>query len=197
MYTYNYDFSSADGLLVGAFAIFGIALLFGLAISIFMIIVNWRIFTKGNKPGWASIIPIYNEIVLCQMVGVNPWWVLISLCAGIFSFIPIIGPLVALFVAIYFAILKSVSLARAFGKEDAFAIGLILLPIVFYPILAFGSSEFQGENPMDDFVFKKAHDVIDTEKQNNATKDVKYCSSCGAKMSKDAKFCPKCGNEIK
>ena len=31
-------------------------------------------------------------------------------------------------------------LAKSFGKSEGFTIGLILLPIIFYPILAFDNS---------------------------------------------------------
>ena len=112
--------------------------------------------------------------------------------AGILSVIPVIGGLLSLAVSIYFMILLAVSTARAFGKEDAFAIGLILLPIVFYPIIGFGNAEYKGDkNPMNDFVFKKAQEVYD----NKTTPAEKYCSSCGAGMAKNAKFCPKCGKD--
>jgi hypothetical protein len=32
----------------------------------------------------------------------------------------------------------------AFGKGVGFAIGMIFLPFIFWPILAFGSSQYQG-----------------------------------------------------
>ena len=36
----------------------------------------WKVFVKAGKPGWTSIIPIYNAYVLLQIVG-KPWWWLI------------------------------------------------------------------------------------------------------------------------
>jgi hypothetical protein len=42
------------------------------------------------------------------------------------------------------AILIYIELAKKFGKEIGFAIGMILLPIVFFPILGFGSAEYKG-----------------------------------------------------
>ena len=41
--------------------------------------------------------------------------------------------------------IKCVGLARSFGLSGGFAAGLILLPYVFYPILAFGKSQYVGE----------------------------------------------------
>ena len=37
--------------------------LFYVAIIVFSILVQWKLFTKAGKPGWASIIPIYS--ILC------------------------------------------------------------------------------------------------------------------------------------
>jgi len=34
------------------------------AIIVLMIASLWKIFTKAGKPGWASIVPIYNIIVM-------------------------------------------------------------------------------------------------------------------------------------
>ena len=40
------------------------------------------------------------------------------------------------------AILMYVGIARNFGKGSGYVIGMILLPIVFYPMLAFGSAQY-------------------------------------------------------
>lgn len=202
-YTYNNDAATGFFAALGAFVL--IFVLFALAISIFMIIAQWKIFTKGKQPGWAAIIPIYNQYILCKMVGINPWWILIVFCSGILNIVPIIGQLACIAVSIYFAILTNVSLARAFGKEDTFAIGLILLPIVFYPILAFGKDEFKGANPMNDIIFKDATstDNVVADKVKEATSTSKkstgkanFCSNCGKKVTAGTKFCPNCGKEV-
>lgn len=98
-------------------------------ISIFLIICNWKIFTKAGKPGWACLIPIYNTLVTLEIIG-KPWWWLFLLM------IP--------FVNIIFIIWATNLLSLSFGKEEGFTIGLILLPIVFLPILAFGSPQYRG-----------------------------------------------------
>jgi len=35
-------------------------------------------------------------------------------------------------------------LSKSFGKDVGFTIGLILLPVIFYPILAFGDAKYIG-----------------------------------------------------
>ncbi len=98
-----------------------------LAVIVLMIASMWKIFTKAGQPGWASIIPIYNLIVLLQVAGKPLWYIVLF-------FIPIAN-LVAL-------ILINVGLAKSFGKGGGFAAGLILLPIIFLPILGFGSAQY-------------------------------------------------------
>jgi hypothetical protein len=35
-------------------------------------------------------------------------------------------------------------LSKSFGKEVGFTLGMLFLPLIFYPILAFGSAEYVG-----------------------------------------------------
>lgn len=111
--------------------------LIGLALCVLMILSWWKVFEKAERRGWAALVPIYNNVVMLQIVGMSPWLVLLV-------FVPFVGQL-ALFIVMIFMNLK---LAKAFGKEEGFAIGLILLPIVFVPILAFGQARFGGVAPI-------------------------------------------------
>ena len=124
------------GGLAGFFIIFMIfACIIGLVITILNIIAMWKIFTKAGQAGWKSLIPIYNTVILFKVAGISPLWVLSYLVA----WVPFLGPLFILGVTIY----AMINLSRAFGKEDAFAVGLVLLNTVFIMILAFGKSEYQ------------------------------------------------------
>ena len=150
----SYGYEAAGAVLAGMMVFLGIIILIGLVCGIFMIITTWKVLEKGNKPGWGAIIPFYNTYLLCDMTGVNPWWILITVLSPVLNIVPVIGGLASFAVSIYFAVLLNVGLARAFKKEDGFAIGLILLPIVFYPILAFGKeNKYVGKNPMKDIIF--------------------------------------------
>lgn len=103
---------------------------FYLVLIAFFVIVTWKIYTKAGKPGWASLIPIYSTIVEMEIIGRPGWWFLLY-------FIPLFG--------IYVMILDTMILAKCFGKDGGFAVGLILLPAIFYPILAFGkTAQYQG-----------------------------------------------------
>jgi len=96
-------------------------------IGIFVPLIGlWKIFEKAGKPGWAVLIPIYNAVVLLEIIDRPIWW-LILLCFG-----PVFGIIVGL------------ELAKSFGKSMGFAIGMILLPFIFYPMLGFGDAKYQG-----------------------------------------------------
>lgn len=136
--TYSYDFSGMDANTIGNGSIMGAIMAFFaaymiviLAIAIVMIIAQWKVFEKANKPGWAAIIPIYSNWVLFEAVGMKGWYALLAL-------IPVVGGIIAL----VFNIMAMVKLATCFGKDGGFAVGLILLPVVFLPILGFGKAVF-------------------------------------------------------
>jgi hypothetical protein len=110
-------------------AIGGVLLIVYLALLVLMLAAVWRVFTKAGQPGWAVLIPFYNLYVLLQVAGKPGWWLLLLLI-----------PVVNLFVGI----ITLAALAAKFGKGIGFTIGLILLPIVFYPVLGFGGAQYQG-----------------------------------------------------
>ncbi len=100
-----------------------------LAVIVLLIVSMWKIFVKAGQPGWASIIPIYNLIVLLQIVRKPIWWIVLML-------IPIVNLIIM--------IILSIELAKVFGKSTGFGIGLALLGIIFFPILAFGDATYQA-----------------------------------------------------
>ncbi|MEK6477993.1 DUF5684 domain-containing protein [Catalinimonas sp. 4WD22] len=106
----------------------GIVIIY-LAVIVLIIASMWKIFTKAGKPGWASIIPIYNIIILLEIVGKPAWWIILY-------FIPLVN--------IVAAVWTTNLLSKSFGNSEGFTIGLLLLSFVFYPVLAFGSSTYQG-----------------------------------------------------
>jgi len=100
-----------------------------LAIVILIFAAHWKIFTKAGQPGWACIIPIYNVIVMLRVVGKPWWWLLVFL-------VPLVG--------IVYVIWMTHLLSKSFGHGGWFTLGLIFLPIIFYPILGFGAAVYKG-----------------------------------------------------
>jgi hypothetical protein len=93
------------------------------------VIPYWVIFTKAGLPGWPAVIPIYSFFVLLKVVG-RPWWWFVLLL------IPLVG------FVIYIIITNDLS--KSFGHGAGFTLGLLFLSLIFYYILAFGSSTYRG-----------------------------------------------------
>jgi hypothetical protein len=123
----QYEYEPDPG---GFFAFGAVTLIIYLAIFILVIAGLWKVFEKAGKPGWAAIIPIYNIIVMVEIVGKPMWWaimILIVPCANI-----------------VFMVMLNIELAKSFGKDIGYAIGLILLPFIFVPMLGFGDATYEG-----------------------------------------------------
>ncbi len=119
----SYGVSTTSGL-TGALAAMGLFFwVLSMALSILMIISLWKIFKKAGKPGWASIIPIYNIYIMCEIAEKEWWYVLLS-CVP--------------FANIYAMVVLYNGMAKRFGKSGGFVVGMILLPVIFFPMLAFG-----------------------------------------------------------
>lgn len=104
-------------------------LILQLVLGLLMLVSAWKVFSKAGQPGWAVLIPFYNIYVFLKVAGKPGWWMAIILLVPIANLI--------------FAIMATAALAKNFGKGGGFVVGLILLPIVFWPILGFGSAQYQ------------------------------------------------------
>lgn len=124
----DYDPNSASAL-AGVLALLGVLLIPIIIVAVISIVGQWKVFTKAGKPGWACIIPIYNLIVLLEIVGKPTWWVFLFL-------IPCVN--------IIFLIWATNLLSKSFGQSEGFTIGLLLLGFIFWPILGFGNYKYLG-----------------------------------------------------
>ena len=106
------------------------SLIFGLLYFVFigaLIYGTWKTFEKAGKPGWACLIPVYNLVVLHEMVGRETIKLLLL-------FIPLVN--------IYFLITLYISLAKSFGKHET---GEIILAFFFWPFyLGLGDARYVG-----------------------------------------------------
>ena len=99
------------------------------AVALFELASMWKVFTKAGKPGWASLIPIYNAIVILDIAGRPLWWFLLYLIPG---------------VNIVIACIVMHDFSKSFGHGIGFTLGLIFLSGIFIPILAWGDSQYLG-----------------------------------------------------
>ena len=108
--------SIATGFLVGE-----------LLIVVLLIASLWKVFTKANEAGWKSLIPFYNLWVMIKIARLPGYYLILML-------IPLIN---------IFASMRMMNrISHSFGRGTGFTVGLVFLPFIFYPILAFGSSEY-------------------------------------------------------
>ena len=99
-----------------------------LAIMLAVIAGCWKMLAKAGQPGWGILIPIFNIYLMIKVAGRPGWWLLLML-------IPIVNFVVSIIIAI--------DIAQNFGKGIGFALGLIFLGFIFYPILGFGEAQYR------------------------------------------------------
>lgn len=117
----------SSGIIAGAVLMVTMAVAF--AFVAVVVAGLWKVFTKAGQPGWAVLVPFYNVLIILRIVGRPDIWLLYCLIPG---------------VNVVIQIILWIDLAKSFGKDTVFAIGLILLPFVFLPILGFGDARYLG-----------------------------------------------------
>ena len=136
------DLFDSIALALGGFIIV-FAILF-VAWVIFYIMGTWRLFVKAGKPGWAAIVPFYNDWVLVtEMAGLKWWWFLVVIASTIGSFFGFTD------LAFFSSLFSLVSLVGSFAvgynvcakigkpKDIGYAIVLALFGFIMYPIMGF------------------------------------------------------------
>ena len=123
--------------------IFGIPFLYLIiAASTFglLFLITWvsffKIFSKAGQAGWKAFIPFFNIFVMVKILKKPIWWLVIYLI------IP------------FGYIILAFDVSKLFGKKIIFTVGLIFLPFIFYPLIAFGKSQI-GDKPIVKKVIKK------------------------------------------
>jgi hypothetical protein len=99
-----------------------------LALVVGFIAGCWKMFEKAGQPGWGILIPFFNVYLMVKVAGRPDWWFLLFL-------VPVVNMIVGVIVTI--------DIAKNFGKDVAFALGLIFLGFIFYPILGFGDAQYR------------------------------------------------------
>jgi hypothetical protein len=88
--------------------------------SFLLYLISWfKIFSRSGQSGWKAFLPIFNIFTFTKIAGKPIWWIAIYLVLPLGY------------------ILSSFQIAKLFDKKLLFAVGLILLPIIFFPLLAF------------------------------------------------------------
>jgi hypothetical protein len=99
------------------------------AIPAVVIVSNCKIYTKAGQPAWAALIPFYNTYILLKIINRPWWWLLLMLIPG---------------VGFVWVFLAQIDLAKSFGKDVSFGIGLVFIPVIFQALLAFGNASYSA-----------------------------------------------------
>lgn len=94
----------------------------GLIFTLVYIVSLYQIFENANESGISAVIPFYNLYTLFKITfgnGLKMLWL----------FVPVVN--------LWWILKVNIKLAKVFGKSESFGLGLLLLPVIFHPILAF------------------------------------------------------------
>ena len=120
------SFGAAEGMLVGTVIVIACIEI----VCIILICVGlWLTARKAGVFGLWAIIPFVNLFVIAKIAGKPIWW-------GLLCLIPLVN--------IVILIIMYIELAKKFGRGIGTTLGLIFLPFIFWPILGFGSAEYQN-----------------------------------------------------
>ena len=158
--------NSSSEVIVLLKSIFIASLVGSLVIYLIIAISYSKIFKANGEKGWKGFIPIVNIWTLMKLSDMNPLAIFL-----------LIIPIVNLFVLA----LLSVKLANKFSKSAGFAIGLLFLPFIFYPLLALS--------------FSPKKEKLTKEETKEDEKTV-ICPVCGTELKNGEKKCYVCDAEI-
>ena len=136
-YNYTYE-TGGGGLFAGAMIVIW---LFAIAWAVLTIIGLWKTLNKAGLPGWAAIIPFYNEYNVVKMSNRPMWFFWAILAAGLLAWIPFIGWLLIIGAFVLWVFI-ALDIAANFGQGTGFAILLIIFPAIMFLVLGFGSAQY-------------------------------------------------------
>lgn len=138
--------SSVDlgGLLVGFVGAMFAIMLISIAISILMIIANWKLFTKAGEKGWKCLIPFYNVYIMIKIAfsGTKNYLIVATILPLFTGFLgdSWIGLLIAL-ATVIINIYISFNFMKRY-TDTGMAVLSLFFPMIIYPIVAF-SDKYQ------------------------------------------------------
>lgn len=161
----SYELMQMESMLGGLMANFGSYIVAAvLSTVVLSYAMRWFIFQRAGEKGWKGIIPFYSDYVnykiawdgriyLALLIAQIVSAILSAICGAInASFGMVIGVILNTAVMGMNAVAGMIlqfKMARAFGRNDYFAIGLYFLGSVFTAILAFGDVQYKGPQTGD------------------------------------------------
>ena len=124
------DYAADDVGTLGAILAMGaVFMVIGLVVYVFLGFCLGKVFEKAGKPLWTGFVPIYNLIILLEIVGRPMWWAALFLAA----LIPFVGGIICFVLSVILCI----DLAKSYGKDTLWGVLTAFFGIIMIPIMAF------------------------------------------------------------
>lgn len=132
---YYYSDTTADPAYTAGLVI-GVLLVYLLMIAVAFVVtgIMWAgVFKKAGHAKWKAFVPFYSQWMLVKIAGrpESHFWL---------QFIPYAG--------IYWAVCTLNDIAKSFGKDAAYTVGLVFIPVVFASMLSYGEAQYRGPSYM-------------------------------------------------
>ena len=109
---------------------------FFLVVQVIHFLATWKLYVKAGRKSWEAIVPVYNAIVLMQIMNRPKWWVVLL-------FIPIVNLL--MFPIIW------VETCRSFGhnKRPDTILAIITLGFYLFYVNYFSNNQYVKDRSLD------------------------------------------------
>ncbi|MDX2776645.1 DUF5684 domain-containing protein [Streptomyces caniscabiei] len=138
-YEYSSNVSSTDEATAAVFGVFAFLFMFFMIAVMYVVmsLLTMRIFKKAGVEGWKAWVPFYNHWILLELGNQKGFWAVLTI-------VPLVNIVSAVFtyIAMYHIGLK-------LGKDGAFVLWAIFIPIVWYIWLAVDDSTWEGRKATD------------------------------------------------
>lgn len=180
-YDYGYDYydTPSSGELFAGMAGVGVYFFIMTAFMVFMLVCIWKIFKKVGKKGWEALIPVYNIIVLLEIVGLPVWYIVLFLLP---------------FANIYALFKIYIELAHKFGKTTGFGVATVFFSVICLPMLAFGKATYTCVTNVSQTYQQQPAQTLNQQTYQQQPTAKKYCTNCGTQINANTTVCPICGN---
>lgn len=140
----DFDFSSPSAI---------VQCVIGGIIALLLLVSEWRVLEKAGEKGWKTLIPFYNIYISHHVMGMaHIWFILEIIVWPIELLLEILDPvpdwleigfgIPTAIITIISMIVHANCMGKCFGKSRLYRLGLLLLPEVCLPMIAFGKSKY-------------------------------------------------------
>lgn len=111
-------------------------------LGLFVLLATCKVYMKAGREWWEAVLPIYNVLVWFDMIKRSRQWIWIYIPIFVLMFLGEIPYAIASISNLIFTFWITYELMRRFGKGLVFTFGTIILPFIYWPILAWGNAKY-------------------------------------------------------